>query len=410
MLSRSNSTLTSKPFTTSNRRNQGDPSSVSVRYDYSSAYFENDGLEAELEGKRYFLQRRKYRASIDGEEYLKKEKENAERLLSLKEKVNKRDPNESSNKISKFTVHDSSKQEKEFGTKLSREDRHDHLGTPVLRNSSCAKQINPSDNVTETDTETNDANAQSDEVSDTLSIEQQKQSENDHKEGDKPKLMNNLTMFLLAFQKFKVSSSTQDQLEKQKRQNRKDEYVNDKGKKPSHLIESGVKSVQHYTNPDSLREFKRKRSISAVQSYSGNAYDSKKISNDETVTRKMKKRPATVPANSERHLRPKPVSETSFDSPVYGINVQKDFSRSRRKLAEISRLEQDLKYKYVNKYEERRKRLLADCKDTTSLDERIQKFLTKVDEFKQSGKPESKLEKILRRSKSAYIFRGTDDD
>lgn len=89
----------------------------------------------------------------------------------------------------------------------------------------------------------------------------------------------------------------------------------------------------------------------------------------------------------------------------YGIRVKKDHTRSRRKLEEISKLDQDSKYGYVNKYEERRKMLLASCKDTKTLDERIKLFLKDVDEFKVISSVENSLEKVLMRAKSAHHSR-----
>ncbi|XP_060596236.1 uncharacterized protein LOC132750306 [Ruditapes philippinarum] len=89
----------------------------------------------------------------------------------------------------------------------------------------------------------------------------------------------------------------------------------------------------------------------------------------------------------------------------YGIHVRKDHTRSRRKLEELSKLEQDSKYGYVDKYEERRKKLLASCKDTKTIDDRIQTFLKDVDEFKSMASEENSLEKVLMRSKSARFTR-----
>lgn len=93
------------------------------------------------------------------------------------------------------------------------------------------------------------------------------------------------------------------------------------------------------------------------------------------------------------------------DESQYGIHVKKDFTRSRRKLEEISKLEQDSKYGYINKYEERRKKLLAACKDTKTVDERIKLFLKDVEEFKVMSSADNSLEKVLMRTKSARFVR-----
>ncbi|XP_052810179.1 uncharacterized protein LOC128238367 [Mya arenaria] len=93
------------------------------------------------------------------------------------------------------------------------------------------------------------------------------------------------------------------------------------------------------------------------------------------------------------------------DKSQYGMHVRTDFTRSRRRLEEISRLEQDSKYGYVNKYEERRKKLLAQCKDTQTLDGRIKSFLHEIDEFKVLSSAENSLEKVLMRSKQNRLQR-----
>ena len=89
----------------------------------------------------------------------------------------------------------------------------------------------------------------------------------------------------------------------------------------------------------------------------------------------------------------------------YGIHVQKDLSRSRRTLGEISKLEHDTKFKHVDKFEDRRMKLLAACKDTESIDRRIGHFLKEIDDFKKISRPDNSLERVLMRSKSAYGLR-----
>ena len=382
MLSRSDSSLGSRTTATLSRRNPDDPNSVTIRYDYSATYTENNELEAELEDKTQFLQWSKYRASIEGEESLKKAKQNAEELLSLKEKVNKRDPNESSNKLCKVKIYDESKTDKAFDIMRKSKTDSNHNGT-----------------------DKDDADSDLDDVFDGTGH----MTDQDSKPS-KPKPLNTLTNFVLAFQKFKVSSVVKDHAVEHTAQTQEG--------KPTHMTQAQThrnsvtnngSSIPHPANADKMHCFQRKLSTPFIENKKGTAHTSRKLSNPTTGKYNIQRRPVTVPANARRHSSYVPrATAVDSESSLYGINVQKDFTRSRRKLEEISKLEQDLKYRYVNKYEERRQRLLQGCKHNKSLDERIRKFLQNVDEFKKTDNPDSSLDKVLLRAKSAYIFRDSD--
>lgn len=138
----------------------------------------------------------------------------------------------------------------------------------------------------------------------------------------------------------------------------------------------------------------------------------KKKTLEPNVHRKLQKRPQTSaglmkrPKSHQYGERFKEdADEESVPKTQYGIHVRKDFTRSRRELEEISRLEQDSKYSNVNKYEERRKRLLAKCKDTELLQERIKYFLKEVDSFKLMCSEDNSEDKVLLRTKTAFAPR-----
>ena len=351
MLKRAKSKYDLRSNTRSNRHDQGDPKSAIVRYDYSATYLENDDLEAELQDTRYSLQRRKVRASIEGEESLKTIKLNADKLLSLKDKVNARVPHESANKIS--TVH------------VPVHQRNSHY----QKTSTSTSEL-PSVN-TNTLADTNGA------------INEIQNESNKGINRTAQKAVSNLTMFALALRNFRALRTRHNRLEQDETDGGSDKDISDTNKR-----HADMKTETNHSNPlhnmNTLSNFKRGGEV--------------------------KRRPATVPANSRRRLSiaSSGLTENVPSGQTYGINVQKDFTRSRRKLAELSKLDMDLKYKYENKFEARRQRLLADCKDNVELNERIRKFLKDIDEFKKLDKPVSALDKVLKRSKSAFIFRDKD--
>lgn len=159
----------------------------------------------------------------------------------------------------------------------------------------------------------------------------------------------------------------------------------------------------------------------SLQTFKRNSNQAKKMeatvtSEQTTNSRRNSAPPVPVKTHSKRassfHARDLKIKETpegglvdESTKPQYGIHVKRDHSRSRRKLEEISKLEQNSKFGYVNKYEERRKKLLAECKDTKSVNERIQHFLKNVDDFKKEAMEENSLEKVLIRSRSAQLNR-----
>ena len=201
----------------------------------------------------------------------------------------------------------------------------------------------------DTDTDTN-GNIKEDEVGGSHEADKKIQS----------KPLNNLTMFLLSLQTFKRN--------------------NHQRKPDSHKTHAG----------ESLSNTEQSQNRSSTMSNSN-----------------QMKRPSSYHGGDQRlyesgrHRTDRSKAEGS----QYGIHVKKDHTRSRRKLEELSKLEQDSKYGYVDKYEERRKKLLASCKDTKTIDDRIQTFLKDVDEFKLLSSAENSLEKVLLRSKSARLSR-----
>ena len=301
-------------------------------------------MEAELQDTRHTLQRRKFRASIDGEESLKTIKLNADKLLSLKDKVNARHPHESANKIS--TVH---------GPLYLRSGNRQKTSTDEFANINV--ETTPA-------TDSIDNEIQDEEVKDTNAVAQ--------------KAVSNLTMFALAVRNFSALRTRRNQMDPGESDS--DKNLNDTNK--------CNKDLQHETNQ-------------THSSYKTNTLPATK------QVCELKRRPATIPANSRRHSVASS-ERTEVPNARYGINIQTDFTRSRRKLAELSKLDMDLKYKYENKFEARRQRLLAECKNNVELNERIKKFLNDIDEFKKLDKPVSALDKALMRSKSAFIFRDVD--
>ena len=375
---------TLRATSTLGRRNPDDPNSTTVRYDYSSTYIENEELDAELEGKTHHLQRSKYRASIEGDANLKIVKQNADELLSLKEKINKRDPNESSNKIRKFPMYNVSEysETKDRGITES--------GSTAGNKVDVLELFDVVDGIHGTNSDVRHSSEQDSPVSST-------------------KPMNTLTTFLLAFQKFKVSRLAKDQTKNI------DEVHEDRSAhiKQKHITNDRITSLPNSANVIKRSCVQRKKDDTKYPKRPKSVHSSRIVcdayANKETEGFLM--RPVTAPNKTRRPSRRTPRSTSvSSEYPVYGINVQKDFTRSRRKLEEISRLEQDLKYKYVDKYEERRQRLLDSCKHNKTLDDRIQTFLHNIDEFKKTERSDSGLDRVLRKSKSAYIFRDDDRD
>ena len=365
MITRSKSKQNIRSYTRSNHHDNDDPKSAAVRYDYSATYLENDDLEAELQDTRYTLQRRKYRASIEGEETLKTIKQNADKLLSLKDKVNKREPHESANKISNLQVSEN-------------------------HNGRIRRQLVSNKSPSETDDSKSDANAVDDDIKEDAAKETSSSA---------TKAINNLTMFALAFRNFKASSRRNTHPDR-------DESDSDKEISNFTLHERTLGKIVRDTDSFKVKDTNKLHPDLKTEIVYSTPTRRMQMSLKCKRGGKGERRPATVPANSRRlSIDTCDSSEKAPKSQVYGINVQKDFTRSRRKLEEISRLEMDMKYKYENKYEARRQRLLADCKDNVTLNERIQKFLHDIDEFKKLDKPASALDKVLKRSKSAFVFR-----
>ncbi|XP_045197417.2 uncharacterized protein LOC123552098 [Mercenaria mercenaria] len=194
-------------------------------------------------------------------------------------------------------------------------------------------------------------------------VEEDEILETDKKIESKP--LNTLTMFLLSLQTFKRHSNQR--------------------KQEPHKMSNPNNGEQH-------------SSSNVEQSHSRG----KSLQNGHQM-----KRPSSYHAGEQRaqeNGRQKRVTDKKEES-QYGIHVKKDHTRSRRKLEEISKLEQDSKYGYVDKYEERRKKLLASCKDTKNIDDRIKSFLKEVDEFKLMSSDDNSLEKVLKRTKSAHFSR-----
>ena len=180
----------------------------------------------------------------------------------------------------------------------------------------------------------------------------------------KPKTRtNNLTMFLLSLQKLKGLGFRQN-LEKQTQQDKKEDAKDDR-----------------FTNQTYTRSMERQDILGRPSSF-------------KSVIQSV------VSQRNKGESDPK-----SRASSQYGIHVKRDFTRSRRELEEISRIEQDGKYGYVNKYEERRKRLLDSCKNTDNLKQRINLFLKDVDEFKRETCNVKSTDKVIFRSKSAQLSR-----
>lgn len=383
MLARSNSTLSTRSSAGGNRRKHDDVNAVMVRYDYSAIYLENDDLEEELEDKRHALQRGKYRASIAGEESLKEIKQNAEKLMSLKEKVNKREPHESTNKIDRLKA--------EF-------DKHDNVSLRKVPDSGIKNKKYSISVERQSENEKHNSDMDVNDV-----VVETVEDSNCTVNKTTPKLVNNLTMFALVFRNFKVSSTHASQTEQQKSQTDGEKNTNKTRKQISNMNGYQMSSLQRNKSSKTACD------VQTNQILPGFAHQQSE--NTKTKVVRRKRRPATVPAYAIR----RPIDRSSsimmdFKTPVYGINVQKDFTRSRRKLEEMSKLEMDSKYKYENKYELRRQRLLAMCKNNKALDERIQKFLCDIDEFKKLDKPESQLDIVPMRSKSACIFRDIEKD
>lgn len=189
--------------------------------------------------------------------------------------------------------------------------------------------------------------------------EQAKSEETQNKLKLKP--LNTLTMFLLSLQTFKRHGNQRK--------------------------EDGVKKSFH-------TEMHAKPSSEHTQSTASIGHD-----------RFLCNRPASYHhCEQDKHLRYSQVTDKKEES-QYGLHIKKDFTRSRRKLEEISKLEQDSKYGFVDKYEERRKKLLAACRDTRQTDERIKLFLQDVEEFKMISSADNSLDKVLMRTKSANFSR-----
>ncbi|KAH3735747.1 uncharacterized protein LOC127850484 [Dreissena polymorpha] len=178
---------------------------------------------------------------------------------------------------------------------------------------------------------------------------------------DKPRAFHNLTMFLLALHRRKPRTA-------QNKSSDKKDYKIDR------LIANETVTKSDAGNRPAIQNLTQTRP-SVV----------------------LSRRPASYHVGDARGKTP-PVDT---DKAQYGIHVQKDFTRSRRTLGDISKLEQDAKYGFVNKFEERRKRLLAECRDTGALNDRIKYWMKDVDELKILSSPENSLERVLLRSKAS---------
>lgn len=303
-------------------------SSTNVRFDYSAIYINNDELASELESQESSLQRQQYRTSVETALVLKKAKQQADEMLSLKNALKNRDPNESSKRIAR--------------------------SAGFKRPSSVKMTATPSK---DEPVKTDEPDSKSD-VNGTLA-----NGEVTNDGGSKP--INNLTMFLHSLRKFKSLGTG-------KRHDEKDSQSKEENSRP-------VKKSSAKSNKKSCKE-------------------------------SLPKRPATVSTTDSHRLEgqicgPLESLLSGDRSSQYGIHVKRDHTRSRRALEELSRLEQESKYGYVNKYEERRKKLLATCKNTHELENRIQTFLTGIDEFKKVQKDSNSIEKVIMRAKSAQLTR-----
>lgn len=298
-----------------------DPASFNIRYDYSDTHFDNEELETQFEDQADEIYREKYRMIVETDEILKKAKQNADEMLQLKEKVNCRDPDDSSELV-------------RSSTELRR--RQPSLGAGILQSSD--------------DTRTQHEHRFADDKTDKHQVSTLTNSKTDTGKQGYLKPLTDYTMFLLSIQRAKRPQAH-----------------------PHQFLTEG---------------WDKKR-------------DKKKT--DETDSKQIpKKRPVKSALRSKRSPEQHGSCEDSGKkNALYGIHVKKDFSRSRRELEEISRLEQDIKYGNVDRYEERRKRLLAKCKDTQSLQDRINFFLKDVDEFKLLCKKGNSVDKVLLRTKTS---------
>jgi len=182
------------------------------------------------------------------------------------------------------------------------------------------------------------------------------------------------------------------------------EVVDDDEVKPSNNLTMFLLSIQRVKRPQAQQTFHERND---------ERLDKRKPT-DAEIKRKLQQRPMTSAHMTSRpggYLngdRTNPEEEDSMEGArqQYGIHVRKDFSRSRRELEEVSKLERGGNNRCVNKYEERRQQLLARSKDTQSLQHRINYFLKNVDEFKCSDDssrvlPRSKT--TLHSNRSPYV-------
>ena len=329
-----------------------DPNSYNIRFDYSATYQDNEELAMRLEDQAYELHREQYRANVESDLVLKQAKKEADKTLQLKEKIKNRDPNESSNRVlnsAKLKRRPSLFVDEKPKSQKSK-NRSKSLGGDAICN-----QTESTANQTKADA-TDGAN---------LDMDDGKFETNDEPQ-EVAKPMHTLTMFLLSIQALKRPLRSKKQDQKDDKQDKLSFFASDK----------------------SLSKKQPTRQSSLI-----------------TSTLMPSRRPSSYHAGDASTAQGAISGVEDANKNQYGIHVRKDFTRSRRTLEEISRLEQDSKYGYVNKYEERRKRLLSQCKDTKPLQERIHVFLKEIDQFKVLSTAENSLEKVLLRSKQARLHR-----
>ncbi|KAL4233452.1 hypothetical protein ACF0H5_008133 [Mactra antiquata] len=339
----------------SKQRNENE--NVVVRFDYSSAHLDNEFLTNELEDREFELWREKQRMCAETNESIKKAKKDANDMQQLKDAVQKRDPNESPDRVVKSADYKKRPSLKNIVSDMTKSNAE--LGN---KKQSAGKDLKSSDDV--------------DEIDGSVKTEKNEKGESDT---FKSKPLNTLTMFLLSIQNFKRAGNQAMKNESNKNTT-----------KPMPTLPEGIQGS---------KDGKTRKDEKGVK---GSAKGRK---GDKGTKLEVWKRPASYHAGQTRVVdRRSSIMENRPES-QYGIHTKKDHTRSRRKLEEICRIEQDYRYGPVNKYEERRRKLLSASKDTKSLDDRIKHFLKDVEDFNTLSRDENSLEKVLLRTKSHRLSR-----
>ncbi|XP_069134677.1 uncharacterized protein [Argopecten irradians] len=313
-------------------------SGIGIKLDYSETYFENEILDSELESKLAQIGRERYRVSVERAETLKEARKVAENMQQLSDAIKK---GAIADSVSLFSGGKDKMSDKSAETSM------DNLCNDVNR-------INTSNNREDSDT-----------TSDTRGSDI---------DSDKPRrAMNTLTMFALSMQKF--ASPIRHRVPAQIPNDSRPKQDNSSTNRPPHPQKRQVRSA--FARPSGQRAFPR------------------------LERRPKSQRPITV---RQRRIKDGEVLEAADVMPIVVNEVslhKRKQTRSRRELAEMSKMEQKEISLKIDREEERKKKLFSWAKGGNELEQRIKCFVKNCEDFNRKRQPHEMLLETPRRSKTS---------